>query len=227
MKQVIVFGIGHMGEVMASCLSDDCGKTVAAFTVDREYKTVENFCGRPVLSFEELPGYYDPSDYDIIVAVGYAEINRTRHEKMAVCTRLGYSLLSYVSPHAVMPPHFIPEPNVIVFEAATVQRFVSIGAGSIIWPNAFIGHHAVLREAVFVGPNAVVGGGSDIGSRCLIGAGAVVRDFCRMGENAVVGAGSTLLRDLPAWAVCNAGESPITLDKARHMKPWPPKTQRD
>jgi len=226
MKQVIIFGIGQLGELMASCLSEDYGKTIAAFTVDREYKTNESFCERPVLAFEELPGRYNPSDYDVIIAVGYANINRTRHEKMAACTKMGYALLSYVSPKAIIPPNFIPEPNIIIFEAATIQRFATIGAGCIIWPSAFIGHHAILREAVFVGPNASVCGGTDIGACCLIGAGAVVRDYLKVGAHAVVGAGNTLLRNLPEWAVCNAGESPVTLDKARHIQPWPPKTQR-
>jgi len=226
MKKVIVFGTGQMGELLATYLSEDYGKAIAAFTVDREYKMGENFCGRPVLAFEELPGYYAPSDYDVIIAVGYANINRTRHEKMVTCEKMGYSLLSYVSPRAITPLGFLPEPNVIIFEAATVQRFAAIGAGSIIWSNAFIGHHAVLREAVFVGPNASVCGGSHIGQRCLIGSGAVVRDYLRVGADTVVGAGSTLLRDLPEWAICNAGESPVSPDKVRHMQPWPPKTQR-
>jgi len=226
MKKVIIFGTGKMGELMAACLSEDCGRAIAAFTVDREYQTSESFLDRPVLAFEELPGDYGPSGHEMIIAVGYADNNRVRRGKMAAAAKMGYSLLSYVSPRAIVPPGFRPEPNVIIFEAATVQRFASIGAGSLIWPHAFIGHHAVLGEAVFVGPNAAVCGGTDIGASVLIGAGAVVRDYLRVGTKAVVGAGATLLRDLPEWAVCASGESPVTLDRARHLKPWPPKTQR-
>lgn len=226
MKDVVIFGIGQTGELLASYLEEHSGRTVAAFSVDREYMKAERFCDRPVVPFDKLAESCPPAKYDCIVAVGYANLNRTRAEKVEACLAWGYELINYIHPSALLPSGFVLEPNVIFFEGVTVQKFSTLAAGTIIWPHAAVGHHVTIEKAVFVGPGSLVGGGSRIGTQVLIGAGAIIRDFLTVGAHSVVGAGSTLLRDLPEGAVCNAGESPVQFDKAKDLSPWPPKTQR-
>lgn len=225
-RPLVVFGAGKLGELLGACLEEEGGRFVAAFAVDREFKTGDTFCGRPLLALDELPGRCPPADHDLLVAVGYAGVNQVRAEKIRQAKALGYRLASYVSARALTPQHFVPAPNVIIFEGATVQRFADIGAGTIIWPNACVCHHTSVGENVFIGPGAVICGGGRVGPRALIGAGAVIRDFLTVGEGAIVGAGSTLLRDLPDFALCNGGESQVIPDKARNRSLWPPKTHR-
>lgn len=227
MRDMIIVGAGKMGELLAACLEEECGVRVKAFCVDEEYKEGDLFCGKALLSFDRLPESHPPHSHDLIVAIGYADCNQARLDIMRRCLGLGYSLGHYISPRAVLPPSFKPEANTVIFEGAIIQRFAVLGKGVIVWPGAVICHHARLEDGVFVGPGATICGCTHIGERALIGAGAVVRDFLQVGRGAIVGAGSTLLRDLPDNALCNGGESPVRLNKARSIKLWPPKTGRD
>lgn len=226
MNGIVIFGTGKLGELLSIGLEEDCGVTTAAFCVDSEYLHGDSFLGKPLVTPDMLATRFPPSRHDAIVAIGYADCNKARLKSMTVLEELGYSLASYVSPQAMVPPGFTPPPNTIIFEGAVIQRTVSVERGLLMWPGACVCHHARIGETVFIGPGATVCGGTDIGPRALIGAGSVVRDFLTVGEGAVVGAGSVLLRDLPAEALCNGGESPVTLDGAKKLTLWPPKTAR-
>lgn len=226
MKKLIIFGTGMLGELLADSMEQDCGRTVAAFTVDREYKTAGSFKGRPVHALDELAQVLPPEGHEVLVAVGYAECNRVRARAMAACENMGYGLASYVSPGAFVPPGFKAAKNLIIFEGAIVQRYAKLGEGTLVWPGACVCHHADIGAHVFIGPNATICGGTVIASRALIGAGSVVRDYLTVGEEAIVGAGSVLLRDLPPGALCNGGESSVMEGKAGSLNLWPPKTKR-
>lgn len=225
-KGLVIFGAGKMAELMAYCMTEHSRKKVDAFTVEHDFLSSDSFCGKQLVPFETLRETHRPEEYEIIVAIGYADTNRARARIIDSCEKLGYLLASYVSPQAIVPKEFEPKANTIIFEGATIQPLCSLGRGVIVWSNSCICHHTVLEDAVFISPGVTVCGGVHVGARALIGAGAVVRDFLRVGEDAIVGAGSVLLRDLPAGALCNGGESQVRPNGARTIVPWPPKTKR-
>ena len=54
MKKLIIFGLDDMAEVVKFMFERDSDYQVAAFTVDRAFKTQECFCGLPVCDFETV-----------------------------------------------------------------------------------------------------------------------------------------------------------------------------
>ena len=54
MKELIIFGTADIAQLAYFYFSNDSDYKVAAFTVDAEYIKVNEFCGLPVVPFEEV-----------------------------------------------------------------------------------------------------------------------------------------------------------------------------
>ena len=79
MKRIIVYGAGCFSEIFyyEACLSD--AVQIVAFTVDRAYLESPEFCGLPVIPFEEVKSVLPPEEYDMMVVTSPKRV-RTRKE---------------------------------------------------------------------------------------------------------------------------------------------------
>ncbi|MFN5676557.1 MAG: acetyltransferase [Roseiflexaceae bacterium] len=196
MKQpLVIFGSGDIAQLAHYYFTTDSKYEVVAFTVDREYMTVTEFCGVPVVPFDEVSIRFPAYTNHLFVALSYAKINMVRKEKYLAAKALGYTLASYVSSHAtVLNQGHIGE-NCFIFEDNTIQPFVRIGNNVTLWSGNHIGHHSTIQDHVFVASHVVVSGGVTIGAQCFIGVNATLRDHITVGDRCVVGAGVLLLAD--------------------------------
>lgn len=219
MKKLIIFGCGSIGELAHFYFTKHSGRQVAAFTVDAAFKTSETLCGLPVVDFEQLPNRYPPEAFDLFVALSYTRINRLRAEKCAQAKNNGYTLASYVSPHAtVLTQHPIGE-NCFILEDNTIQPFVKIGHNVTLWSGNHIGHHSVIGDHCFISSHVVVSGGVTIGPYCFLGVNATLRDHIQIGEGCVIGAGALILSDVPADSLFKArATDPARLPASRLLK---------
>ena len=194
-NQLVIFGSGDIGELAHYYFSTDSKYEVVAFTLDRDYIEDPEFCGLPVVPFEELTKVYPPDSYVLFIALGYSKLNAIRKEKFLVAKEEGYDLVSFISSHAtVLNENRIGE-NCFIFEDNTIQPFVTIGNNVTLWSGNHIGHHSVIHDHTFIASHAVVSGGVEIGEQCFIGVNATLRDHIRIGQRCVIGAGSLLLGD--------------------------------
>lgn len=194
MKQsLVIFGSGDIAQLAHYYFTTDSKYEVVAFTVDREYMTVSEFCGVPVVPFDEVTTHYPTDTHHVFVALSYAKINMVRKEKYQAAKALGYTLASYVSSYAtVLNQGHIGE-NCFIFEDNTIQPFVQIGNNVTLWSGNHIGHHSIIHDHVFIASHVVVSGGVTIGEQCFIGVNATLRDHISVGERCVIGAGVLLL----------------------------------
>ena len=102
-KPLIIFGTGKIAEVVSYYALQECGFTIAAYTVDSVHKRGDTFLNKPVVDFEQVSVLYPPRQYDMFVAVGYHDINQLRADKYAAALALGYQLVSIVSPKTALP----------------------------------------------------------------------------------------------------------------------------
>ena len=62
-----------------------------------------------------------------------------------------------------------------------------------------MGHHNVIENYVFVGPNSCTGGNVHIKEGAFIGLGASIIPNITIGKWSVVGAGSVVIEDVPDY----------------------------
>ena len=201
MKELVVFGNTDNAELAHHYFAQDERRRVAAFCVDREYLREATFRGLPVVPFEEVRERFPPETHEMFVAVGYARLNALRKEKFLAAKAMGYSLASYVSPHATVLTEHPPGENCFILEDNTIQPFVRIGNNVTLWSGNHIGHHSTIGDHTFIASHAVVSGRVAIGESCFIGVNATIRDHVKIGERCVLGAGALILADAEADGV--------------------------
>lgn len=202
MKQaLVIFGAGEIAQLAHFYFSTDSTYEVVAFTVDRAFMTSAEFCGLPVIPFDELANRYATDTHDLFIALSYARLNEVRKEKYFAVKALGYRLATYVSSHAtVLNDRRIGE-NCFILEDNTIQPFATIGNNVTLWSGNHIGHHSIIRDHCFIASHVVVSGGVEIDESCFIGVNATLRDHIKVGRKCVVGAGALLSADVAAEGV--------------------------
>ena len=194
MKKLIIFGNNRFAEIVLSYFQQDSMYEVVAFTLDEEWITEKNFMGFPLVPFGEIEKHYDPSEYEMFIAVGYAKLNQVRAEKYMQAKQKRYKLASYISSKATVLTKQIGE-HVFILEDNTVQPFVKIGNNVFLWSGNHIGHHSEIKDNCFISSHVVVAGGCEIGENTFIGVNATLRDHIKIGKKNVIGAGAIILSD--------------------------------
>jgi sugar O-acyltransferase (sialic acid O-acetyltransferase NeuD family) len=195
MKSLVIFGTGDIAQLAHYYFANDTDYEVVAFTVDAAYSNANEFCGLPVVPFEEVVSHYPPVGHELFVALSYSKLNEIRKEKYLNAKSLGYRFASYISSHATVLNDFRIGENCFILEDNTIQPFVTIGNNVTLWSGNHIGHHSIIHDHCFLSSHIVVSGGVEIGASCFIGVNATLRDHIKIGEKCVIGAGTLILAD--------------------------------
>lgn len=194
-KPLVIFGSGDIAQLAHYYFSTDSNYEVVAFTVDANYIKESEFCGLPVVAFEDVAKKYPPDSYDFFIALSYSKLNAIRKEKFLAAKEKGYKLASFISSRATVLNDGQIGENCFIFEDNTIQPFVRIGNNVTLWSGNHIGHHSIIRDHTFIASHAVISGGVEIGEQCFVGVNATLRDHIKIGDRCVVGAGALLLSD--------------------------------
>ncbi|HIK79326.1 MAG TPA: acetyltransferase [Porticoccaceae bacterium] len=202
MKELVIFGVGDASELANYYFNNDSDYKVVAFTVDEAYMPDSgDFCGLPVVPYEELLASHPPALFEIFVALGYSNVNENRRQLFQSAKDKGYRLASYLSSHAtILNDNAIGE-NCFILEDNTIQPFVTIGDNVTLWSGNHIGHHTTIANHCFLASHIVVSGRVTIKEGCFVGVNATFRDHITIGEKCVIGAGALLLGDVEAEGV--------------------------
>jgi len=217
-KPVAIFGTGQFGAVAAVYLQRDSPREVLAFTVDGQYVQGEEFCGLPLIAFEDFLESHPPERVDLLVALGYQGVNEIRRGIYERCRRLGYGFVTYVSSKALNMTDGPIGANTFIFEANVLQPFVEIGDDVVLWSGNHIGHHSRIEDHCFIASHAVVSGNVTIGEGCFVGVNATFRDGISVGARCVIGAGATVLADQDDGTVLAAAATPVYHKKSSQLR---------
>jgi len=206
---VIVGAGGHASSVAETAAA--CGFNLIAFVDSVGART--NLLGKPI--WPDLSTDY--LDRGGIVALAIGD-NSTR-EKVA------WDVL------ANLPDRAVPA---LVHPSATVSRFASISAGSVVLQGAIVGsgssvgrycilnsgsqldHDGVLEDFSSLAPGAILGGRVHVGKRSAVGIGAVIKHGISIGSDTVVGAASYVHCNLPDGVV--AYGTPARIQRTRAVR---------
>lgn len=193
-KNVVLWGIGKIAEVVHFYLTEDSDYEVCAFCVDEEYRDRNEFKGLPVKCFERIEEKYSPTEYLMCIPIGYAKVNKIREEKYLEAKRKGYSFVTYISSKATYYGTPVGE-NTLIFENNVIQPFTSIGNNTILWSGNHIGHHTEIGNHCFITSHVVISGGVKVKDNTFLGVNATVRDSVIIEKENIIGAGAVILHD--------------------------------
>jgi len=193
-KKLVIFGAGDIAELAHYYFTNDSDYVVEAFTVDRSFIKEETVLNLPVVAFDEVSEIYPPDQYDLFIALSYAQINQLRKDKYTKAKQIGYKLASYISSKASILNEGRVGDNCFILEDNTVQPFVEIGNNVTLWSGNHIGHHSCIKNHVFIASHVVISGRVQVHEQCFIGVNATLRDNISIGAKSVIGAGALILQ---------------------------------
>jgi sugar O-acyltransferase (sialic acid O-acetyltransferase NeuD family) len=199
--RVVVFGAGDIARLAHFYFRTDSPHDVVAFAVDSEYRRADQFCGLPLVPFEEVGDRYPPTSNSMFVALSYARMNRVRATKYERAKELGYGLVSYVSSRSSFLTEAPIGDNCFILEDNTFQPFVTIGSNVTLWSGNHIGHDSTIGDHTFISSHVVVSGHVHIGPGCFVGVNATLRNSITIGAYTLIGAGATIMKDTKPQSV--------------------------
>jgi sugar O-acyltransferase (sialic acid O-acetyltransferase NeuD family) len=195
MARLVIFGAGDIARLAHHYFTHDSPHEVAAFVVDRRYRSGDSFQGRPLTDAEDMTRRYPPSDFDMFVALSYARTNALRAEKYSHVKAAGYRLISYISSRCTYLAQEPPGDNCFILEDNTVQPFVRIGNNVTLWSGNHIGHDSTIEDHCFISSHVVVSGHVRVGTRSFIGVNATIRNAITIAPESIIGAGAVIMKD--------------------------------
>ena len=209
-KLLVIFGTGDLAQIGLEYFTHDSEYGVAAFTVDRAYMKEKEFCGLPVVPFDELNEKYPPDSHDVHVAIVYDNMNRTRAAKCEHAKAKGYKLASYISSKAFVSPSAKIGEHAFIFENNVIQPFVEIGDNCILWSGNHVGHHSIIANNVFVSSHVVISGHCSIGDNCFLGVNSTLANNTVVGKETWVMPRTYLTGTIPPNSFVKTEKGAIT-----------------
>lgn len=126
--------------------------------------------------------------------------NRARESLTQRVLESGGSLVTAVSPSAVLSPTATVGAGSLVMPGAILTSQVSVGAGAIVNTAAVVEHESSIGQFAHIAPGTALAGRVRVGRGALVGIGACVLPGLSIGSWAVVGAGAVVTADVPDGA---------------------------
>lgn len=166
---------------------------VAGFLDDNPAKSGTSIMGHPVLGPLKQAGDLVRSDCFFVNGIGSP---RTFRRKAAIVDSTGIPdsrFVSLVHPTASVSRFASLGAGSVVFQNATVTAGASIGRHVVILPQTVISHDSHVGDFSCIAGGVTVSGNVSIGHSCYLGAGSCIRDGIRIGDEVMIGMGSVVI----------------------------------
>lgn len=208
-KKLIIFGTRAYAELVYEYFTHDSNYQVVAFAVEQAYLNENNFCGLPVIPFEEITTHYPPDEYDMHVAIVYGQLNRIREKICLAAKAKGYQLATYISSRAFVWHNVTIGENCFVFEDNTLQPFVQIQNNVILWSGNHIGHSSIIENNCFISSHVVISGFCRIGHHCFLGVNSTMGNHVEIGHSSWISPGAMITTNVPAQSLVKGPKAEI------------------
>jgi sugar O-acyltransferase (sialic acid O-acetyltransferase NeuD family) len=188
----IIFGNGAMARILYSYARRDeniCGFTVDDSCINNNSST---FCGLPLIPFTNVEKTFSPAEHQMIIAVGFIEMNELREKKYYEAKGKGYSLATYIHPSIMIHDDVSIGENCIILDCVSIHPGCRIGDNTFISSNVNIGHDCVVGASNWINGGVMIAGGCDIGPGCFFGVNSSVAHGVRMGARNFVAANTLI-----------------------------------
>jgi UDP-perosamine 4-acetyltransferase len=193
MSHVLVVGAGGHARVSIEVLATSGHVVTGCLSRDGAASAV---LGAPMLGCDdELERRIAGGQRDVFVGIG------DNRDRLAVARRVlaaGGTLVTAVSPHAIVSSSATVGPGTLLMPGAVVNAGTVLGTVVIVNTNASVDHDCTVADGVHVAPGVAIAGGVELGEGVLVGIGSCVIPGVRVGAGATVGAGSAVVRDVAA-----------------------------
>ena len=183
MKPLWIFGGSSYAQLAIHYFNRDTDFEVQGIILDDGFEPIAALSEWPITRTSDIGALVEREvDAYFHVAITYAGINQLRKDKIAELSSLGMTPVSYISPQAYVDDTVAMGKHNFIFESNTVQPFVTLGSGIVLWSGNHIGHHSIVEDDVFISSHVVVSGHCRIGERSFLGVNSTLANNVSVGK---------------------------------------------
>jgi len=191
-QSLILIGNGITAEIISGYIQYDSRYTIAGAAVDDVYVDKGTLKGVACTSFSQVVKDFPPGQHKALMAIGYADLNRTRETLFNKIKELGYEVLTYIHPDARIYSHEPIGEGSIVLAGSVIEPHAKVGKNSMIWCNITIAHHSTVGDHCWIASGTVISGQAKVGNNSFVGVNATIVNKVEIGEYNIVGASALI-----------------------------------
>ena len=116
MAQYVIFGDTSFAERIQEYITLENLDKVICFTNEQFFITRDEINGIPVVPFERLSELYDKGSFEVLICIGYTQMNQLREKIYHLCKNKGYKIGTWISKSAIIYSENIEDNFYIVSE---------------------------------------------------------------------------------------------------------------
>ncbi len=190
--KTIIYGNGSIARLLFSYARHSLD--IAGFTVDAAFieEGASKFCGLDLVPYAEVETVFPTEYYQMIVAVGFVEMNAVRELILEDARAKGYSLASYIHESVIRHDDVSLGNNNIILDHVSIHPGCKIAEGVFISSNVNIGHDCRIDTYNWINSGVSIAGGCQLGKNGFWGVNACSAHGLNIGANNFI-AGNTLI----------------------------------
>ena len=200
MKKIIIFGTTAFSRLMKWYIENDSDDKIISFTLNEQYINEKYFCDLPVIPYENLKEIYPEKDFQILITVGYSQMNKIREKIYNQCIKDGYEIASFIHSTVTRYSEDIGKGNIFL-EGVKLQPFCKVGNGNIVQHFTIISHEAEVGNFNYFAGNSHIAGLSKVDNNCFVGINGIVQNDVHLASYNLVGAGTCVSKDTEEFTV--------------------------
>lgn len=167
--RTVIYGNGAIAKLLFSYARHSMD--IAGFTVDDVCigDNADNYLGLPLVPFSGVEKQFDTVSHNMIMAMGFIDMNALRASKSVEAKQKGYGFTSFVHESVIMHDDVIIEENCVILDHVSIHPGCRIGQGSFVSSNVNIGHDCIVGENNWINSGVAIAGGCEIGESCFFG----------------------------------------------------------
>lgn len=201
MKKVLLAGNGVTAEILSVYLLRDPRYEIAGLVVGDEFVTLGDASGYTTVGLSEVVKKFTPDTFQVIMAMGYNDLNRSREVMFNTLKRMGYVLESFIHPDAHVYTQIPLGEGCVILPGAVIDPYVELGANTVVWSNVTLAHHSQVGAHCWLATGSVVSGQSTILDNTFLGVNSTVVNEVTIGKFNIIGATALISRDTKPNAV--------------------------
>lgn len=192
-------------------LAERTGKYSKIYLIDDFLEEIPYY-GSERIHFSSCSQYMD-EDSEYIISVGEPSARALLRERVK---EHGYRLATLIDPSAVLSKTAIVEPGCIINAHSIISSRAHLKENCYIGFHVVVGHDACIHEDTIVCPMATVGGGSVVGREAFLGLNSSMKERVNVGDKAIVGMGSMLFRNVAPGCTMVGNPARVTRGNDEH-----------
>jgi sugar O-acyltransferase (sialic acid O-acetyltransferase NeuD family) len=193
--KVIIYGNGAIAKLLFSFMRHSVD--VAGFTVDDICITnhADTYLGLPLVPFSQVKKQFDTASHQMIIAMGFIEMNALRARKYVEAKQKGYSFTSFVHASVTMHDDVVIEENCVILDHVSIHPGCQVGQGTFISSNVNLGHDCIVGEGNWINAGVAIAGGCEIGGGCFFGVNSSTGHGLHIGARNFIAANTLINKD--------------------------------